>query len=215
MEGGSVSIPEKSLSLMLEHICQSSGWLLGVCRSVNRAWRDAADQAADTMFVSPLRELCSLLLLQSEIIGRKKARVEFLDATLALIMAWDAPILGHIKVWRLICTELKKSLTEAFTFILENSELNETFDIFELTLRRYWQNVAALHCVHTQDSVSDCISDADARQVWIARFGAKRSFVSWPLFCEVLVSKKKTCGYYDWYKICCFRLRRFEKLPSF
>ncbi len=116
---------------------------------------------------------------------KKKTRVEFLDSTLALIEAWNAPTLGHIKLWRLICAELRKSLKETLNF-LNHGEINENFDIFELTLRRYFQNVQALRCVHSQDSVCDSITDKEAKDAWVSHFGPKRSFVSWTLFCELL-----------------------------
>jgi hypothetical protein len=95
-------------------------------------------------------------------------------------------VLGHVKLWRLLCVELRKALAEAHAVLVEREELNENFDVYELTLRRYYQNIGALVCVQSQESACDGIADEDARHVWTTRFGAKKSYVSWGLFSTLL-----------------------------
>ncbi len=119
-----------------------------------------------------------------------RARVEFLESTLELLRKWDLPVLGHVKLWRLLCFELQKSLIETHSMVAQEEELTENFDIYELTLRRYYQNIAALSCVHTHLDAADSIVDPDARRLWISHFGTKRSYVSWDLFHPLICTEQ-------------------------
>lgn len=101
-------IPLEVLSHFLVFIAENEAHLLGLCRSVCRSWLEETEKCTKLVFVQPLVERCAQLSQLSQFaVCKKKMRTEFLDATLALIAAWDAPVLGHIKLWRLLCLELR------------------------------------------------------------------------------------------------------------
>lgn len=159
-----------------------------VLRQVCRAWNDPYMCGCVT-FVDSIKSLCEKALSLSIGCGsargmKVRSRVEFLDETLHLLLSWDLPFLPHVSSWRFLCQHLILRLQETVSILVRVSEgtfpVNDTFDVFDLTLRRYHQMLSAFRT--SLPRPCDGVDDAAARVAWTERMGPHCGSVSWRQF---------------------------------
>lgn len=162
-------------------------------RLVCRAWQHEMCLWAEETLVLPVQVLCHSIMsvtrrLQGDSKGKARSRFEFLEATLVLINRWELPILPHVPIWRHLCVGLCGLLHETeqvLELVGQNAfKVNETFDVFELSLRRYYQNIEALHVIKGCKSspLNLLVLDPGARFAWKSHFGELVLHVSWTDF---------------------------------
>ena len=165
-------------------------------RLVCRQWRDQLDEWALSEIVLPIQTLChtSRPMAESGSSERQKMRFQFLEESLRLINRWQLPLLPHLKLWRSLCFELHKTLveTEQIVALVEKGcfQVNENFDVYELSLRRYYQAIEFLQASKLGGSPLLLLSDIDARNVWRKNFGESKLSVSWVRFEQALFPQK-------------------------
>merc|ERR1712159_274474 len=122
--------------------------------------------------------------------SKTQQRLDFLQETLLLLNRWQLPVLPQVREWRLLCEQVHKVLveTEDVLTLMQRREYvaNENFDVFELSLRRYYQSLDVLGACRASPSgrgaVMNLLSDARARQAWQEAFGERVLGVSWTDF---------------------------------
>jgi len=166
---------------------------------VSKTWRKESFIAAEELLVEPIQILCNVCMgyaqeFQEKERGKVKSRFQFLETTLRLINKWELPVYPESKIWRLLCIELRQRLEETLEILIlvEGGKfmVNENFDVFELGLRRYYQNISFLQKIKVANRSSDLISDVEGRQMWRKHFGENTVFVSWKLFKMTIYSNR-------------------------
>ena len=157
----------------------------------------------------------------SQIQNSMKKKVEFITETVTLLEKYVlnqsarncTKTLLFQKLMMVLLDQINETVLVLRCVASNSFPVTDNFDIFELTLRRYYDQFAAmfpLRGVNLQKA-SHLVTDPNARKTWSKYFGKRVAHVAWDTFCEVLRNKfPSLSGNTRFFK----RLRFFVNFPE-
>jgi CBL proto-oncogene N-terminus, EF hand-like domain len=159
--------------------------------------------------VAFILELCSSAdkrgASQQFLTRENRARLTFLKDTLDLILAYVSKqrtsvtsTSAYQQILRALSEQLEQTLTMVTRVVRKKSTITPNFDIFELTLRRYLEQLRKMFPLSAPaappprvlSAPSALIRDAKAREVWEDAFGSHCHHVTFNRFLDEIVEQR-------------------------